>query len=306
MSELLDELARSLARPMPRRHALRALGGAALGVWFGRSAQPGAAGITEHWCHGEVRKNGWKYCQPESQACFPACCPRERICSKGPCGSNGCCQWSCCDPCHPGGLTRPDGKGGCMRGPRSPDCDPKTCGPDITSALQAVVARTKAAFSGWSSAERAVACFSLAETPIGAFGWEINQLGPGGREQGAKNFQPDCATCGGSLSIQVGSGCHYAGSVNYVIYGVMMRLCHDHMTFDRPFFTEQSMTEYITLWKTLRSAPNLTPSLGWAKAGYNGWPNARTPRAELPKCAKCPKALTTPLTVRWLPIARNI
>lgn len=136
MSELLDELARSLARPMPmpRRHALRVLGGAALGVWFGRSAQPGRAATSQHWCHGEVSKNGWKYCQQESQACFPACCPRERICSKGPCGSNGCCQWSCCDPCNPRG-SRPDGKGGCAPGPvaatccKGPKCRDGTCCP---------------------------------------------------------------------------------------------------------------------------------------------------------------------------------
>jgi hypothetical protein len=182
----------------------------------------------------------------------------------------------------------------------------KVCGPDISTQLEDAVARTRSAFAGWSSAERATACVALAETPIGAVGWEINQLGPGGREQAAKNFQPACATCGGSLSVQVGSGCHYAGSVNYVIYGVMMRLCRDHMTFDRPFFTEQSMTEYITLWKSLRSAPNLAASLDWAKAGYNGWPRGLNPASELPDCDKCPKRVTTRLTVRWLPVDRSI
>jgi hypothetical protein len=42
MSELLDELARSLAQPMPRRRALRLLGGAVVAV-----AVPGFAKTTK-------------------------------------------------------------------------------------------------------------------------------------------------------------------------------------------------------------------------------------------------------------------
>jgi hypothetical protein len=185
-------------------------------------------------------------------------------------------------------------------------CCKKVCGPNITTALEDVLSRTKAAFGAWSPLQRAVACTSLVQTPIGAVGWEINQLGPGNRDEGAKNFQPDCATCGGSLSVQVGSGCHYAGSVNYVIYGVMFRLCRDHLPFDKPFFSESAMTSNITLWKTLRKAPNLTASLDWAKAGFNGWPGGSTPRPELPNCEKCPKPVTSRLTVRWLPVDRGI
>ena len=116
------------------------------------------------------------------------------------------------------------------------------------------------------------------------------------REEGAENFRPECATCAKSLSVQVGSGCHDAGSVNYVIYGVMLRLCHAHLenstlSKEAPFFTKEQMVRYITLWKILRGAPNLAASLNWAKAGYNGWPSEPTPPAEHPKCAKCPKQL---------------
>ena len=63
---------------------------------------------------------------------------------------------------------------------------------------------------------------------IGQIGWEINQLGPGGREQLAERSRPKCATCTKNLSVQVENGCHYGGSVNYVIFGLMMRLCHDY------------------------------------------------------------------------------
>jgi hypothetical protein len=194
-------------------------------------------------------------------------------------------------------------------------CVGPTCGPDITDPLADAVSRTKAAFLGWSRAERDVACRTLAETPVGLVGWEINQLGPGKREEGAQNFQPRCvtATCGkNSLSVQVGKGCHYAGSVNYVIYGVMMRLCHSHFeasvltSFEARLFTEEKMTSYITIYKKLRGAPNLTASLEWAKAGYNGWPSGSTPAAELPNCGECPKPNGGRLTVRWLPLGLNI
>ncbi len=189
-------------------------------------------------------------------------------------------------------------------------CCKKVCGPDISNALEDVLSRTKAAFAGWTPLQRAVACTALVQTPIGAVGWEINQLGPGGREQAEKNFQPDCATCGGSLSVQVGDGCHHAGSVNYVSYGVMLRLCHDHLenmgSTLSSTYSEEQMALYITIWKSLRGAPNLTASLKWAKAGYNGWPRGSTPSPELPSCAKCQKPLTSRLTVRWLPLDRSI
>jgi hypothetical protein len=181
----------------------------------------------------------------------------------------------------------------------------------VTDALGDALSRVRSTFGKWSSIERYTACTALVQTPIGAVGWEINQLGPGNREEGAKNFQPDCATCGGSLSVQVGNGCHAAGSVNYSVYGVMLRLCHDHydnsLKGEAKWFTEEQMAHYITVWKKLRRAPNLAPSLAWARAGYNGWPDrGSVPGPEHPGCAKCPKPFTGRLTVRWLPLGLNI
>ena len=304
MSELLDELARSMARSMPRRHALRVLGGAALGVWFGGSARSGRAATAEHWCHNEVRANGWKYCQPESQACFPACCPRERTCSKGECGSNGCCQWSCCDPCNPRG-SRPDGKGGCAPGPVSPNCGPKVCGPDITNALEDALSRVKSEFSTWSSSKRYLACTGLVTVPAAAFSWDIRELGPGGRANFAKQY-PGCGTCG--HSVQVAGRCHYSGSVNYVVYGVMMRLCHDHLSRSESsiadWFSRNEMLEMIYIHKnqTGKQAANFQASNEWALAGYQTGSLRPSPPAERSNCDACPKSYSGPgLTVNWLP-----
>lgn len=300
MSELLDDVARTLATSMPRRRALRAIGGALVAATV-PLLRPGA-GIGAATRPGQYPAPKKCADYKEGPTCPKLCC---RDCPPIPSGGNpGVLKW-CCNTDDDCNFEAPSeqyrcGRVGCKRRPK------KVCGPDVSNALEDAVARTRSTFAGWSSTQRAVACVTLVETPVGAVGWEINQLGPGNRDEGAKNFQPDCATCGGSLSVQVGSGCHYAGSVNYVIYGVMLRLCHDHMTFDRPFFTEESMSQNITVWKSLRRAPNLAASLAWAKAGYNGWPSGPNPRPELPDCAKCPKKLTSRLTVRWLPLGRNI
>ena len=143
MSEFLDELARTMATAMPRRRALRVLGAAVVTAWAGGATSVASARRQAHWCHTEVRTNGWKFCTPETEACFPTCCPRDWSCSIGKCGSNGCCEITCCDPCK--GL-RPDGKGGCARGPIPDDCGPKRCGPDITDALEDALSRVKSEF----------------------------------------------------------------------------------------------------------------------------------------------------------------
>ena len=329
MSELFDDLARKLAQPITRRSALRVAGGAlaATVVSFARPSHAAAKSLgscppNQLECHPEHflfpgepflccgPPAGRYQCGPSIR--HPECidtCPKGNPCSGTKPDKNGVTAFKCCkkeERCCPA----KDGTVSCC----SPDerCDPLTkqcrrpevCGPDITEALKDVLSRTRTAFAKWSPTQRNVACISLVQTPIAAFGWEINQLGPGGREQGVKNFQPECATCGGSLSVQVGSGCHYAGSVNYVVYGVMMQLCHDEL--EGFVFTEKEMGRNITIWKWVRQAPNLDASLGWAKAGYNGWPSEPTPRPELPTCEKCPKKLTSRLTVRWQPIDRSI
>jgi hypothetical protein len=306
VSELLDELARSMARSMPRRRALRMLGTAAVGVAFGGLARKSHATTTAHWCHEEVAKRGWKYCQQESEACFPACCPRERICSKGECGSNGCCQWSCCDPCNPRG-SRPDGKGGCAPGPVSPDCGPKRCGPDITDALEDALTRVKSAFSGWSNVRRYDACIGLVTVPGAAVSWDIKELGPGGRESFTRQY-PGCGTCG--YSVQVGNDCHYAGSVNYAVYGVMMRLCHDHLSREdssiADWFTQQEMLELVYIHKNLNwsltQGANFQASNEWALAGYKTGSIRPFPPGDRQNCTERCKPYDGPgLTVRWLP-----
>ncbi len=109
--------------------------------------------------------------------------------------------------------------------------------------------------------------------------------------------------------IQIGNECHHAGSVNYVVFGAMMRLCRDHLkgtSFAR-WFGVAAMDTLIVLHKTdLETgvpAGNLEGSLRWANAGFSGWPrrDGDYPQGDRPNCrGSCGSTYDgPPLTVRW-------
>jgi hypothetical protein len=128
MTDFLDGLAKDLARPMSRSRALRVVGATIVGVGTGSFTRTARAGLgrRQHICDTRVQKEGWRYCTSASERCFPTCCPRGWQCCKGECGSNGCCEMFCCNPCNP--LTsRCVGRGVCGRGPVNPDC----CGGEL-------------------------------------------------------------------------------------------------------------------------------------------------------------------------------
>jgi len=157
-------------------------------------------------------------------------------------------------------------------------------------------------FEGWGSLKRNHACSSLVTLPGAAFSWDINQLTRGGRERLAARYRPKCSTCG--YAVQVGGDCHYSGSVNYAVFGVMMRLCHDHYADDGPavadWFSSNAMLELIYLYKY--DAANYQPSREWARAGYDSSSLSRIPRGDRPLCGPCSKPHTGGLTYRWLPL----
>lgn len=282
---------------------------ALVGTWAGTAAPHarGAIARQAHTCDTNVDTGKWKYCTEATEYCFPTCCPNERTCSVGPRDPNRGCPKavSCCDPCNPKG-SRPTPDGGCGPGPVAASCN-KTCGPDVTSAIDDALARVRSAFAGWSGLKRAHACANLVTLPGAAFSWDIVELGPGGRAQFSAQYRPDCSTCG--HSVQVGNRCHYSGSVNYVVYGVMMRLCHDHYSRDESsfanWFSREEMLELIYMHKnqTGTQAANFQASNEWALAGYqSGSVSGPTPPAERSECKPCPKAYSGPgLTVNWFP-----
>jgi hypothetical protein len=125
-------------------------------------------------------------------------------------------------------------------------------------------------------------------------------LGPGGRERLTRRYRPKCSTCG--FSVQAGGGCHYTGSVNYAVFGVMMRLCHGHYegsTF-ADWFSRESMLELIYTYK--HDSANYQASNEWALAGYRSSAVMPSPPADRPACGGCATPFRERLTFKWLPL----
>jgi hypothetical protein len=191
-----------------------------------------------------------------------------------------------------------------------------TCGPNVTPQVTSAVSKTKSTFSGWSTEEKEGGCQALISFSTGAYAWDIVDLH---NNRWILDYRPACATRGAEppcgSSVQVGSDCYYAGSPNYVIYGVMMKVCHDHYssagkTSDAEDFTKSEMEDWIDLYKGTGpigiSTPsgNFGPSRDWAIAGYDGWPASGTPPAgDRNNCdPSCPTAYSGPdFNVNWVP-----
>ena len=192
--------------------------------------------------------------------------------------------------------------------PTEEECEDLTtfrgiCGPDVTEPLEAIVDQTRSKFAGWEAEYRESACDSIVSYTRGMDAWDIIELH---RNDWILRYRPSCATSGAEprcgSSVQVGTDCHYAGSANYVIFGVMCKLCEDHFralgsprTDD---FSREEMLGWINLYKGLGlpvtvlpfgRATNLEASQAWATAGYDGWPAAPSPPGDrdncLPVCA---------------------
>jgi len=190
------------------------------------------------------------------------------------------------------------------------------CGPNVTAPLGKVLSTLKSTFNKWSAKKKEQHCNALVEPPGAAFAWDIVQLHknkwvlwyrcpkptskcPVGDD---KPPHPVCATWGATppcgSTVQVGKECYYAGSANYVVYGVMCKLCHDFLAKNPSSsiwggmqFTEPEMVFYIGLYKLGGMAgANADTAKAWARAGYHGWPSGGTPPAgDKSGCApRCP------------------
>lgn len=188
------------------------------------------------------------------------------------------------------------------------------CGPDVTKQVKDAVASTRSLFAGWTDDEKDEACEDLRGVTTGGGAWDIVELH---NNAWILKYRPLCATKGATppcgSTVQVGRECYYAGSPNYVIFGTMCRLCHDHFYSQGRAganvgytgwmdFTERSMLDLIDLYKS--SSGNVGPSKDWAVAGRDRWPSGgNPPSGDRPGCApQCSKPYTGPaFRVNWHP-----
>jgi outer membrane protein OmpA-like peptidoglycan-associated protein len=189
------------------------------------------------------------------------------------------------------------------------------CGPNVTTQVVDACSLTRTTFSGWTAAQKTDVCHALNSLLTGGFAWDIVDLH---NNAWILSYRPACATVGATppcgSSVQISSDCHYAGSANYVIFGVMCKLCGDHFTSigsaDAADYTEVEMLDLINKYKgtgfTGLSTPsaNFVPSQDWAKAGYHGWPSVPDPAGDRSGCSpSCPTPYGgAAFRVQWHPI----
>jgi hypothetical protein len=193
------------------------------------------------------------------------------------------------------------------------------CGPNVTAPVIVAIHNVKNAFSGSNLLTKELVCKGLLDPLLsGPRAWDINELHK--QEWIHTDYGPKCATANATpachASVQITKECHYAGSVNYVIFGTMCKLCYAHyltMILVNPvdwlLFTKPAMLELINLYKghhKLEGEPsaNFEESKAWASAGYDGWPSGGSPpKGDRPNCKPaCGIPYTGPrFTVYWFP-----
>lgn len=185
------------------------------------------------------------------------------------------------------------------------------CGPDVTKALADAVSKIKRKYASWSRWERFQACDDLIAPDIGRVAWDIVEMydkrwvnkppysppcvAPNCPGIGNQESRPECC----SNSVTVNNMCFYAGSPNYVSFGIMCKCCG---------YSKSFMLAMIDAWKgpvpyVRGAASNWVPSRDWAEIGYDGWSggsvSARTTKLICDPCGK--KYVGPPFMVRWSP-----
>ncbi|MFK7766267.1 MAG: hypothetical protein AB8B55_03415 [Mariniblastus sp.] len=208
------------------------------------------------------------------------------------------------------------------------------CGVDVTDKTKGAIRATKAMFARWNDSDKHEACESLYSFSTGAIAWDILELHQQVTSDTINSgFRPACATSGASpacgSSVTVDGSCHFAGSANYVIFGVMCRLCTDHYRrminsaswyeiFDKDSYLQgiRSLNrngmlglidlykKYVPLLRLESPAGNIDAAKRWSMAGYDGWPNGvATPAGDRTNCTlTCPVITSIPqFRVSWYP-----
>jgi hypothetical protein len=188
------------------------------------------------------------------------------------------------------------------------------CGPNMAAAVDGAVQHTHAAFASWRPEIKEAACQSLIDLRTGASAWDIYDINRFQIDALNAQYQPQCAWSppdpgiGCARSIEIFPGCYYAGSVNYVIFGHMCRICHDYY-LNQPAmaerFTASQALSWTDFYKGITGGDDATQAHAWTQAGYDGWRqnSGAQPSSDRPHCwPNCPQPYSGDvLTVHWGP-----
>jgi RHS repeat-associated protein len=187
------------------------------------------------------------------------------------------------------------------------------CGPDVTSPVKTILQKTINQFWGWSDSLKQTQCHELTTFPAGWIAWDIIELHSWADADGTSydhhGDYPGCASgdpCGRTLSIN--GGCWNAGSINYVTFGVMMRICYDwastHKKFANPSdYGYSQVVHLVDEYKWYTRGRNWAPALAWAKSGWKYYSAANSPSSpDRGTCSPgCKKWTSGPMHVHWIP-----
>jgi hypothetical protein len=206
------------------------------------------------------------------------------------------------------------------------------CGIDVTGATKLALQLTRSEFARLDDKKKHEACSALCSLLTGDRAWDIIDLHDQVTHDALnKPFRPPCATSGATpacgSSVTVDNSCHFAGSANYVVFGVMCKLCSDYYRgmldkaswyeiFDKDTYQQSMMQfskagmlglidlykKYIPLAKLDSPAGNIEAAKRWSIAGYDGWPvSVPTPPADRGNCTvTCPYEASG-FRVSWYP-----
>jgi hypothetical protein len=245
---------------------------------------------------------------------------------------------------EPGGRPGPADWEGARRQGRNTGANPSTapggpppptfaCGVDVTDSTKGAITDTRTEFGKLSDDQKHEACSALSSLRTGDIAWDIIEMHAQPKKDVLNKLaRPPCAPLGANpscfSSVTVDGSCHFAGSANYVIFGVMCKLCS---TFYQNKLNSASWYEvidkdtyrhgvaqfgkagmlglidlykkYLPLLKLDPTAANIDAAKNWSIAGFDGWPNAvATPAPDRANCTlTCPYKVSTPFSVSWYP-----
>ncbi|OAN36770.1 eCIS core domain-containing protein [Mycolicibacterium iranicum] len=200
--------------------------------------------------------------------------------------------------------------------PPSPEpTQPRVCGPNVDSQLTAVLGDIETFFTGLSFPEQYIACNTIGFPVTAAMAWDIHQLFL--KETDWLRYPPFLNTCGipwtlgevewpggCSNTVRAGGKCNLAGTVNYSMLGMIIRLCG---RYTPKALGRANITALVYAWKAVERAvtghwDDPTPAIEFAHAVYMGGASARPATENRPTCTgSCPHTNVPSFTFRWRP-----
>ena len=146
----------------------------------------------------------------------------------------------------------------------------KTCGPDVTDALNAALTKIASDFrSALTSPEQRVDhCNGLLTLATAWMAWDMDELHNYDKRI---KVNPKFAMCGQGRgcgrTVLVDGGCHSAADVNYAMWGLMGQLCGWDKEFEKKVASTHKRISYF--YKLKRWSEALQPTFAWIEAGHD-------------------------------------